>query len=225
MNGAEETGEAEAQKPAVAAVPDSLETSESDYEPECEPLPNEEAMLAMQDQLERLQKRKHLLFVKLKGILKDEEEKKAAAEAEKQQQQELQRLEDDERRSALSLLPSRGYKAFPAVPSYQQSLPCAPTLGDIASPPAGMHVAAASLLYRRKRRQRTDRCCCTARAMASQTLSPLPTVARGPLTARVCTAWVRTREGGGQEGDTRRPVAAGAPRAAVAAAGRPPGRS
>ena len=224
MNGAEETGEAEAQKPAVAAVPDSHETSESDYEPECEPLPNEEAMLAMQDQLERLQKRKHLLFVKLKGILKDEEEKKAAAEAEKQQQQELQRLEDDERRSALSLLPSRGSKAFPAVPSHQQSLPCAPTLGAIASS-AGMHVAAASLLYRRKRCQRTDRCCCTARAMASQTLSPLPTVARGPLTARAYTAWVRSREGGGQEGGTRRPVAAGAPRAAVAAAGRPPGRS
>lgn len=74
--------------------------------------PSDEAIAEMQEELETLQHKKHLLFVKLKGMLKEEEEQKAAAAAaeaerrereqqrleEQEREREQQRLEEEERR-------------------------------------------------------------------------------------------------------------------------------
>ena len=66
--------------------------------------PSDEAVAEMQEELEKIQHKKHLLVVRLKGMLKEEEAQKAAvAEAEKQdrqQQEQQQRVEEEDRRQA-----------------------------------------------------------------------------------------------------------------------------
>ena len=90
----------------VTPAPASSEHVKTEEETETEQHvpPSEEAIAEMQEELETLQKKKHLLFVRLKDMLREEEQKKAAAEAERQErlQLEQQRLEEEERRCAHS---------------------------------------------------------------------------------------------------------------------------